>query len=555
MVPVPNIPRSTTGSSGRGARSIAGYRHAVPVVLVVTSALVVAACTSSSSSSKDNSSSSSATLTLATPSVTTTLDQSNFTGLSSLYGQPFFEGTLLQYKPLSANATKLDAPTEMTADLATSYKMSPQGITLTLRKAKAPSGDMLTPADVQWTFQREAALDPVGQFYMSIAGIDPKNPITVLGADQVRVNGTLTPLALVPLVEPEFDIIDSKLAKSHATSSDRWAKSWLSTHSASYGAYQVSNFSSGSRLGLTANPNWWNGKPSFNKVTLVANTGQSDTELLQSHTVNGLLSVPLSQFSLLKKVSGVKPALAPGLGQDTLELNEKYGPLANVDVRRAISMAINRPALVTGAYFGTGKPSVSAVSEAIPGITARGQYYKYDLSAAKALLAQTPYKNGFSLTLDYTQSEVSSVDVTSLVTNLVSELGQLGIKVNAQNVSSDSDFRAGEEARKYQAWLLSEGPVVADAAYLFGLYHVTKAESNFTGASNSQIDNLVTQANSKPIGNERNSLMNQAVEIFNDQMYAVPLVQVQQTNIFDSTVCNIAPSPYQLILPYHLTRC
>lgn len=552
MIPVPRNSRSTTGSFARPAGR---FRGACPVVLAVSSALVVAACGSSSSSPSKGNTSSSGNLSLSTPSVTTTLDQSNFAGLSYLYGQPFFEGTLLQYKPLPPHATKLDSPTDMISDLASKYSVSPNGITLTLRKAKAPSGDILTPADVEWTFKREVALDPVGQFYMSIAGIDAKNPVTVLGANKVRVNGTLTPLALVPLVEPEFDIIDSKLAKSHATSKDRWAKSWLANHSASYGAYQVSKFSSGSRLELTANPNWWNGKPSFSKVTLVANTGQSDAELLQSHTVNGLLSVPLTQYSQLKNMSGVKTLLAPSLSQDTLELNEKYGPLANVDVRRAISMAINRPALVTGPYFGTGKPAVSAVSQAIPGITARGRYYKYDLSAAKALLAKTPYKHGFNLTLNYTQAEVSSVDVSSLVTNLVSQLGQLGIKVNAQNVPSDSDFRAGEEAKKYQSWLLSEGPVVADAAYLFGLYHVSNAESNFTGASNAEIDSLVKRANSKPIGSERNALMNRAVEIFNDEMYAVPLVQVQQTDIFDSTVCNIAPSPYQIVLPYHLTRC
>jgi peptide/nickel transport system substrate-binding protein len=542
-------------SASRNALSpIRRIHRAGPIAVLVA----VAACSSSSGSSSSSSGQTGghlSTLTLAVPSVTTTLDQSDFVGLSYLYGQPMFEGTLLRYKPLAADATSLDSPTDMAADLATSYQVTPQGIVLTLRQAKAPSGDVLSPADVRWTFQREAALDPVGQFYMSIAGIDPKDPVTILGAHSVRINGKLTPLALVPLVEPEFDIIDSTLAKAHAASSDPWAKTWLTSHSATYGAYQVQSLQSASRLTLTANPNYWAGTPPFNQVVLIANTGQSASELLQSGTVNGVLEVPLANFAQLRKASAVKTLGAPTLGQDVLELNERYGPFANTDVRRAMSMAIDRAALVSGPYFGAGKPSVSVVSQAIPGTTGTSTYYNYNLSAAKALLAQTPYKNGFSFTLDYQQAEVSSVDVSSLVVNLVSELAQLGIKVQASAVSSDAQFRAGEETHKYQAWLLGEGPVVADAAYLFGLYHVTGAESNFTGENNPQIDSLVTKAQALPIGAQRSALMNQAIALWNQNMYDLPLVQVESTSAFSSHVCGLAPSPYQLVLPYDLAQC
>jgi peptide/nickel transport system substrate-binding protein len=479
-----------------------------------------------------------------------------YPGNSELYGVPTFEGTLLRYIPLAPGATKLDGPAQIEGDLASSYQLSPTGITLTLRSAKAPNGDVLTPEDVQWTFQREIGVaDPVGLFFLSIAGISTTDPVTILGPHEVRINGHITPLGLIPLVNAEFDIIDSKLAKQHATASDPWAKAWLANHSAGYGPYSVSAFAPSASITLAANPNYWGGEPSFHQVIITpVSSTQSAAELLKAGTIGGALDIPFSQFHELTTDPNIKTLERPRFAQDVLELNEAFAPFKNVDVRRAISMAIDRPALVEGPYSGTGKPSVSVVSQAIPGVTGTSQYYTYNLSAAKALLASTPYKGGFSVTLSYNQAEVSSVDVSSLAINLASELGQLGIHVTLSDVASDAILRAGLESNKYAMFLLLEGPVAGDADYDLNLFHVTKAESNFTGESNPQIDQLVKEAGSTPIGPQRDALIDQAISIWNQEMYDVPLVQVSGTDAFASYVCGLAPA-FPLVQPYLLTRC
>ncbi len=65
-------------------------------------------------------------------------------------------------------------------------------------------------------------------------------------------------------------------------------------------------------------------------------------------------------------------------------------------------------------------------------------------------MAKTPYKKGFTFTLNVTQGEVSSVDVSSLALNLPMQLAKLGIKVQVNTVASDGDFVAAVAGGKYR---------------------------------------------------------------------------------------------------------
>ena len=526
------------------------------VLLLAPAVALVAAVTACSGSTTPAGGTKDTTLTIGVSAIPPTIDQSVYPGQSARWAHTQYEGTLLQYKPLPADATQLQDPSQVTGNLAESYTVAADGITVKLREAKASNGNVLSAEDVKWTFDREVALkDATGAFYLRTSGIDPANPVTVVDDRTVKINGAITPLGLVALMADQFAIIDSKLAKEHATASDPWAKTWLTTNSAGYGPYDVSSFTPETELRLKANPNFWAGAPAYSEVVMTPTTAQTAATLLTSGTTNFQIAVPLAQFASLKSNSALTMYAAPALSQDVLELNQQYGPFANADVRRAISLALDREALVQGPYQGVGAPSVSLISQSIPGITATGDYYGHDLDKAKALLAGTPYKDGFDMTLTITQAEVSAVDVSSLAVNLVSQLAPLGIKVEVQTIASDADFRAAMTGDKLQAWLRNESPAVADAAYLMQLIHVKGASSNFTHEDDPQIDALVKQAAQQPFGDQRSSLLNQAVELWNEQMYAIPMVQVKNTFGFAKSVCGIAPSSTQQIVAPTLHPC
>ena len=77
---------------------------------------------------------------------------------------------------------------------------------------------------------------------------------------------------------------------------------------------------------------------------------------VEAHIID---SVPPANVASLKKAAGVNVELYPAWEVDLLVFNEKLPQFADRHVRRAITYAINRPALVAATSFGTAKPGGS----------------------------------------------------------------------------------------------------------------------------------------------------------------------------------------------------
>ena len=81
--------------------------------------------------------------------------------------------------------------------------------------------------------------------------------------------------------------------------------------------------------------------------------------------------------------------------ETVLALNERVAPLGNVLVRRAISYALDRRAIIDGAMFGYGTPIGSHFPPHNPAYVDLTGMYPHDIAKAKALLAQAGYPDGF----------------------------------------------------------------------------------------------------------------------------------------------------------------
>ena len=91
--------------------------------------------------------------------------------------------------------------------------------------------------------------------------------------------------------------------------------------------------------------------------------------------------------------------LFPAWQVDLLVMNEKLPQFADRHVRRAITYAIDRPALVHAASFGTAKPGGSFFPPSLQYYSASTPVLAYSLAKAKAELAQSKFPKGFSTKL------------------------------------------------------------------------------------------------------------------------------------------------------------
>jgi len=107
--------------------------------------------------------------------------------------------------------------------------------------------------------------------------------------------------------------------------------------------------------------------------------------------------------------------------------------LGDVRVRQAINMAFDKQAIVDNVIAGHGAPTSQVFAEASDAFDpALQDAYTYDVDAAKALMEEAGYGDGFEITMPETQI------LPALNPIIVQQLGQIGIKVNYETVPPDS---------------------------------------------------------------------------------------------------------------------
>jgi peptide/nickel transport system substrate-binding protein len=116
--------------------------------------------------------------------------------------------------------------------------------------------------------------------------------------------------------------------------------------------------------------------------------------------------------------------------ETVLALNHRVAPLDNPLVRRAISHALDRRAIIDGAMYGYGTPIGSHFPPRNPAYLDLTGVYPHDVAKAKALLASAGYPRGFSVTLKLPPPSYArrSGEIVA------AELAQVGIQVAIENL-------------------------------------------------------------------------------------------------------------------------
>jgi peptide/nickel transport system substrate-binding protein len=116
--------------------------------------------------------------------------------------------------------------------------------------------------------------------------------------------------------------------------------------------------------------------------------------------------------------------------ETVLALNERVPPLDNLLVRRAISYALDRRAIIDGAMFGYGTPIGSHFPPHNPAYVDLTGVYPHDVAKAKALLAAAGYPRGFSVTLKLPPPSYARRGGEIVA----AELAQVGIRAGIENL-------------------------------------------------------------------------------------------------------------------------
>ncbi|MDT7727632.1 MAG: peptide/nickel transport system substrate-binding protein [Actinomycetota bacterium] len=384
--------------------------------------------------------------------------------------------------------------------LAESYEMSPDNLSCTVKLRpglKFHNGAPVTSADVKFSIDESSKTSGGWEFINSaIKEVTTPDDLTVV----VTTKYPWAPL-LADLSCPNNGIIPKDYGGK--------SKADFYTAPIATGPFMWDTWQKGNFIRLKKNPTYWQpGKPALDTVTWkVVPDDNARAIQLQGGQAQINEAPPFSSLTQLKATPNIKVDLFPSTRTDYVLMNQTRGPYADVHVRRAISYALDREAMVKNILFGNGQPANSLMMPAAPYYDKNCQGIVYDMNKARQELAMSSVPNGFTTT--YLAMSGDSVD-SAIAQILQASLKELGITMNIQNVdaSTQHDMTVKmdyEIAHSYWTMDLAD----PDELVQFALDPNSGGHSFYSGYNNPQLIDLVHQAQQEFDKTKRQALYNQ----------------------------------------------
>ncbi|WP_201274114.1 ABC transporter substrate-binding protein [Microvirga brassicacearum] len=194
-------------------------------------------------------------------------------------------------------------------------------------------------------------------------------------------------------------------------------------------------------------------------------------------------------------------------------LNNGKKPFDDPRVRKAANMAIDKALIIDRILLGTAAPLNGVMSPDAFGFNPDLPAYKFDVEAAKKLLAEAGYPNGVDVTLD---AEGPFKDVVGAIAAMLTKAG-IRAKVNVSEASTLQAKWAATGEKTGDMWFTSWGNGSLDPADIFVPTLRSGGRGNRAFYSNKEVDGLLDSANVELDQAKRADLYKKAQAIVNSE--------------------------------------
>ncbi len=309
------------------------------------------------------------------------------------------------------------------------------------------------------------------------------------------------------------------------------------------GPYKLEKWQKGDSVIMTRNEEYWGEKA--NAKTLVfrwQKEGAARLLELQSGTVDGIDNPTPDDFATIKADANLALYPREALNVFYLGMNRAKPPLDNEKVRQALAIGLDRARIVDNFY-----PEGSVVAShftpcAIPGGCEGEAWYDYDLDAAKALLKEAGFENGFTIDLSYRDVVRGYLPEPGVVAqDIQAQLKDLGITVNIVVMESGAFLDAADEGQ-LSLYLLGWGADYPDQTNFLD-YHFGAGASPQFGPGFEDLHAILKKAASLSDPAERNKLYAEANNLVKKYVPMVPVAHGGSGTAFKADVTGAHASP------------
>lgn len=308
------------------------------------------------------------------------------------------------------------------------------------------------------------------------------------------------------------------------------------------GPYKFVEWVPGDRVVIERNDDYWGDKAKFDKVTFkpIASDPARVAAILAGD-VDVIGDVPTADIERLKGDENI--SLFQGVSNRVIYLHMDQfredspfitgtdkNPLMDVRVRKAISMAINRPAIVERVMEGVAIPAGQLLPEGFFGRSDEMEPDEYDPEGAKKLLEEAGYGDGFGVTLHSPNDRyINDAKIAQAIGQMLTRIG-IKTEVDAMpksvyftRASSGGPDGSPEFSFILVGWGSGTGEASSPLRSLLATYdpETGSGASNRGRFSNPEVDALINKALATVDDEARAQLLADATELAIGEMQGI----------------------------------
>lgn len=414
--------------------------------------------------------------------------------------------------------TRMEQDGTLNMAIAESLTTSPDGLKLTAKirpGVKFHNGDTVTADDVVFSLNRsmESKYNTVmTSCFDKAVKVDDSTVDILLKYDYAPADKCLAcvQMAILPQKAVEAD-------------PEGFARNPVGT-----GPYKFVSWSSGDKIVLDAFDDYYRGAPTIKHLTFI-NIPDHSTALvsLEKGEIDVMINPNMSDRQSIVDNPNLVYHESPAAAYQLFTFNNEKGRFADRRLRQAVSMAIDREAILIGAKEGLGMTVEAAM---LPILDEFPQDFKsdpYDPEAARQLVIDAGYPDGLTVKVP-TIDAATYIKPTTMLQEMLRPIGiNLEIEIMErgawnQKVLVDTDY-------ELCMWAVPISVLDADFAAYGPFYSGNRGGSgNFSNCNIPRIDELVQEGRITPPGPERNEIYKEFCEVIRDECVIVPFLAVNR---------------------------
>ena len=433
--------------------------------------------------------------------------------------------------------------------LAVSWSFSPDDRVLTFKLrpgVRFHSGRVFGARDVKYTF--EELLRPGSK-----GGLNAPALNSVAGAadfaagraSEIAGLRVVDPLTLeVTFAKPDvlfpiypFQFMDSGIVAELGAD-------WMTKASAGTGPYKFVRWTRGVEIDEARNPDYWGGAPKVDGIRfLVVPSGDTAISMYDAGELD-FAEVPESSFRRVLSDDRYARELieVPKAQINYLGMNQGlYAPFRDIRVRQAMSLSIDRAAMIKGLFNGAAIPLNGQVTPGVAGYHPGLPPLAYDPARARALMAEAGFPDGHGLPpVQITGTAPFKDEITYLAGQFKKVLG-MPVEVNVvERATHIRAMNAGEEALFPWGWTAD----YPDAQTFLGEVWTSGSPYNRARYRNPEFDRIMAEARLAGDAEKRYALYGQAEQVLMADWATAPLPITTYVALRKPNVHGLTETPF-----------